>query len=346
MVEEELQALDRRRRDEEEVKRGATSGDNAQEDASKDELNVLLRQRIQEVQRAETTRSLAELMHLEVVHEFQRLEVPLVPPLAGEHHVSFGPVDLKGLASMCTGLNPNEALELLKEHVLNTIKEWDHLVRDYPLQLALFQVGQAYSMSALFGYSLRQVDARYRLEEALAGGGRARAEEEAPRDAITDLLSQLTNGGAPKSMKEYVSSFGPQDHQHMLKMLSLEAEAVLDRQVSRLFGDLPGLTDELLQALGPAASPLATRQEQIAQLRRALVDGEVQSVTLTVGDLRRLALEGAAFGFLLGDAEARAASVLDLSPGASNYPLLTFSTGGQEEDPEVTWSQGFRILGT
>jgi hypothetical protein len=280
---------------------------------------------------------------------FQELEVPLVPPLAGQRHASFEPVDLKRLASLCTGLNSEEAIGLLKEHVLNTIKEWNYLVRDFPLQLALFQIGQVYSMSILFGYSLRQVDTRYRLEKRVRATSAAAASEAnegvAAGHAAVERLSpsqMLSGEEAPKSMKEYVASLGQQDHHHLLRMVSREAEAVMERQVSQLFGDLPSLTTELVQALGPEAS---TRKEEVARLQQAIVNGEVQSVTLTVSDLRRLALEGAAFGFLLGDAESHAASIVDLAPGSTRFPLLAFGSEGTEEVTEDIWSQGFRLQG-
>jgi len=57
--------------------------------------------------------------------------------------------------------------------------------------------------------------------------------------------------------------------------------------------------------------------------------GEVASVRLTVSNLRRLALEGCAFGHLLGATEADLDSTLGLTPASHTSPVALL--GGEAE---------------
>jgi hypothetical protein len=188
-------------------------------------------------------------------------------------------------------------LGFVKNHVMSIIGEWQHLVRDHPLHLSLFQVGLVYASSAQFGYSLRRMELRYRLDR-LAGNPQA----------------------ASRSFKEYVDSCSTNTLQQMMSGASAEAEAVLQQRVDGLFGSLRELSEEIHDALGP----LPADEDAVAQLRAGIETGTVTSVRLTVGDLRRLALEGTAFGFQLGTSEAEVDSLYELQPdvGSSGMSQL------------------------
>jgi hypothetical protein len=245
----------------------------------------VLRSRMAEARHAERTRAVVELLSLKVCRAFAQRQLPLVTgPIGDKAQPSFEPVDPHRLA---TDLYSEGVLGFIKSHVMNIIGEWQHLVRDHPLHLSLFQTGLVYASSAHFGYSLRRMELRYRLDR-IAGS---------PQVAST-------------SFKEYVDSCGADALQQMTSGSSIEAEAVLSQRVHRLFGSLTELSKEIHDALGP----LPASEEAVAQLRAGIEDGSVTSVRLTVGDLRRLALEGTAFGFQLGTFEAEVDSIYGLEP--------------------------------
>jgi len=241
--------------------------------------------------------------------------VPLVQKLLGETEVAFGPVNLQSLS---THLHSEDALELVKEHTLSVIGEWTHLTRDFMLELALGQAAEVYLASALFGYALRQADARFRLER---------------------LLSPAFG-----SLKDYAASFEPDEAERAMAINSLEAEAALDRHVQALFGDVRQLHQELLEAIGPEAAEAGAEQAEAA-LAQAVRRGDVASVRISVGDLRRLVLEGIAFGRLLADAEAQVDAVHKLSPTAHGCCLGSRGSSGAGGVEASAWPLGFQRLG-
>jgi len=243
-----------------------------------------LRRRIAEVQRSGRSRALARLLRLRVLRDFRDRGLTPAPPMAGSAEVSLEPVDLHALA---TGVYPAEALELVREHVLAVIGRWDHLVRDFPLRLALAQVGQLYGLSLHFGYSLRQAEMRYRLDH-LAGAPEA----------------------AHRSLKEYMASFSHAEMQLAGSVASQEAEALLDGRMVALFGDLEQLWEDFQMAIAESSFGGASVSEAIQR-------GEVESIRVTVGGLRQIVLEGTAYGFLLGVAEADVDSAYELTPTPS-----------------------------
>jgi len=255
----------------------------------------LLRSRMAMARNAERTRVVVELLSLKVRRAFAHRQLPLVTsPVSDDAQVSLEPVDPHRLA---TDLYSEGVLGFVKNHVMSIIGEWQHLVRGHPLHLSLFQVGLVYASSARFGYSLRRMELRYRLDR-LAGSPQV----------------------ASRSFKEYVDSCGADALQQMMSGASVEAEAVLRQRVHSLFGSLSELSREIHDALGP----MPANEEAVAQLRAGIESGTVTSVRLTVGDLRRLALEGTAFGFQLGTSEAEVDSLYELQPddGRGGMPQL------------------------
>jgi len=257
-----------------------------------------LQRRIGEVLQGERAQAVAELLHMMAIRGFQRIDVPMVPALEGD--LEFREVNLKNLA---TSLYSEDAVDLVKEHVLSVIGDYDHLSRDFPLRVALLQVAYLYGMSSLFGYGLRGADLRFQLERRLAGAF----------DVPSDLATSLP-GASSRSLREYIAGFGPDEALQATAINSLEAEAVLHKRVSGLFGDLRHLERGLIKVLGPALS--LGGEGAAARLCEAIQNGEVTSVSLTVSDMRRLALEGAAFGFLVRDAEAQVDSTYELTPSS------------------------------
>ncbi|CAE7311061.1 unnamed protein product, partial [Symbiodinium pilosum] len=310
-VDEDLEKLQVEKEDEEKQKKDL-------EDAKEDTL--VLRKRIEEVKMNERIRAVTELLYLKVCRKFQQLQVPLIPQLKEGGDVRFGNIDLKGLT---TDIYSADALELVRDHLFRIIGQQggnpSFAGGMGVVQIALFQAGQVYAMSAMFGYYLRRVDQRYQLEK-LAGTFGAWGEA---AEAASNPFSQ--DPGAADSLKAYISSFGPDEVQSMWAVTSAEAQLAMEMQVTGLFGDLRALKDKLVTALGMVNSP----EEATMKLEQAIKAKEVESLRITSDDLRRLVLEAVAFGSLLNDSEKQFDSIYELTPASSR--VMGLLTGDDEE---------------
>jgi len=303
----ELEALERQRHTEEDG--GLIAHATAREDADAHTL----RHRIKEVQHRELSHAVAELLWLKVIHSFQKLNISLAPSLRGSTEAAFGHVDLKRLA---LSLYSKDAVELVKEHVISIIGAWDHMDRKYQVQLALFQVQQIYSSSMAFGYALRRADARYQL------------------DRVTGSLKGVD------SLRNYIASLQPEEAQQMKTVISEEAGAVLDWQAFMMFGNFQHLRERFQESFKVVSDGI----EPIAALQEAIQVGSVESIRISIGDLRRLALEGTAFGLLLGSSEAEIDTVYQLTPSKGNC-LLAFLGDCSDEGHRLIESRLFKALG-
>lgn len=145
-------------------------------------------------------------------------------------------------------------------------------------------MAQVYWTSSLFGYSLRQAELRFALEKAA--------------------------GEAESTLSEYVTKLGVEEVLLLSSGMSLEARQAIEEQVAQLFGD----PQELWQRLQSVLGPVLGSDNDLHRLRQAMKDGQVEAAPVTVSQLRHLALEGLAFGFLLGNAEARTERGLTAAP--------------------------------
>ncbi|CAK0857164.1 unnamed protein product [Prorocentrum cordatum] len=311
-VEEELEAL-AVQRDEEEDQKAQLESDGIKEDT------LVLRRRMDEVRQAERTRIVTELLYLKVCRKFQQLQVPLIPPLKAGGDVKFGAIDLKGLT---TDVYSADALELVREHLFHIIGQrgsTTFATGTAVVQISLFQAGQVYGMSALFGYYLRRVDARYQLEK-LAGNFGAWGEA-APEEGESPFAGDKEGFD---SLQGYINQFGPEEVQRMTTIASVEAQMAMESQVAALFGDLRTLKEKLMQVLGMVRS----NEEATRKLEEAIQNNEVQSLRITSDDLRRLVLEAVAYGSLLNDSEKQTDSFYELTP--SSRPMGAIM--GDDED--------------
>lgn len=311
-VDEELEKLQVDK--EEEEKRKNEMEANPKEDT------LVLRRRIEDVKMNDRVRAVTELLYLKVCRKFQQLQVPLIPALKEGGDVRFGNIDLKALTS---DIYSQDALELVREHLFRIIGQQGNpsLAGGMGVvQIALFQAGQVYAMSAMFGYYLRRVDQRYQLEK-LAGNFGAWGEEapETPNNPFPE------DQGAADSLKGYIESFGADEVQSMWSVTSVEAQMAMESQVTALFGDLRTLKDKLVNALGMVSSP----EEATAKLEQAIKSKEVESLRLTSDDLRRLVLEAVAYGSLLNDSEKQFDSVYELTPASTR--IMGVLTGEDDE---------------
>eukprot|EP00434_Breviolum_minutum_P038393 symbB.v1.2.034055.t1/scaffold4328.1/size41134/2 len=282
-------------------------------EANPKEDTLVLRRRIEEVKMNDRVRAVTELLYLKVCRKFQQLQ-------AQGGDVRFGNIDLKALTS---DIYSQDALELVREHLFRIIGQQGNpsLAGGMGVvQIALFQAGQVYAMSAMFGYYLRRVDQRYQLEK-LAGNFGAWGEEapETPNNPFPE------DQGAADSLKGYIESFGADEVQSMWSVTSVEAQMAMESQVTALFGDLRTLKDKLVNALGMVSSP----EEATAKLEQAIKSKEVESLRLTSDDLRRLVLEAVAYGSLLNDSEKQFDSVYELTPASTR--IMGVLTGEDDE---------------
>lgn len=276
---------------------------------------------MEEVRQAERARVVTELLYLKVCARFKQLQVPLIPTLRGGGNVKFGALDLKGLT---TDVYSQDALELVREHLFRIIGQQgstDFMGGMAVVQIALFQVGQVYAMSSLFGYYLRRVDARYQLEK-LAGNFGAWGEESSGEPAANPFEDDKEGA---QSLKDYINDFGPEEVQRMTTIASVEAQMAMEQQVTALFGDLRVLKEKLVNALGMSTSA----QEATRKLEQAIQANEVESLRITSDDLRRLVLEAVAYGALLNDAEKQVDTSYELTPSSSR---LSGALTGDDED--------------
>lgn len=298
-VEEELRRLEAQRNLE-------TTAPPADPSPFPDKDALVLRQRVLEVKSRDRARVATELLYLKVCGAFLELGVPLSPSLREGGAVNLGSWNL---ASLTSGLYSKEALELLREHLLRVIGSPQSMSRTTVVHIALFQASQVYAMSALFGYYLRRVEARFRLEKLVSG---------------TDLADDVVEEFA--SLKDYVSAFGPDEVQRMTSFVSVEAQLALERQVVALFGDLRLLKQGFIEALGPAGSA----EEATQRLQNAVLGQEVESLRITGDHLQRLVLEAVAFGAFLNDCEQQVDSLYRLTPSSTRRSALL--AGDDDED--------------
>lgn len=315
-VREELMALQhQRQRDERRAaERGAAGAD-----------RLALRKRVGEVLEKERMRIAAELLYLMICGGFKHLQVPLISSLTAGGEVNFGKggEQLRGL----TELYSLDALMLVRDHLFLVIG--DQVTDPAAVHISLFQAGQVYAMSSLFGYYLRSADARYQLEK-LVGSLGACLRHDADKTSTSETSRGVHRRPAPRwmeprwaegeaiatqSLKEYLAGFGPEAMQRITTAASAEAQVTTEVQVSALFGDLRVLKRRILEVVGEVSS----REEAQKKLRLAIEQGRVKSISITGDDLRRVILEAVAFGALLYDSEREVGSVYELTPGNERH---------------------------
>eukprot|EP00435_Cladocopium_sp_Y103_P008011 s4466_g2.t1 len=98
----------------------------------------------------------------EALSTLERMEVTLF-----RANGSYEGLTQKQLKTLATELYSKDSVALIQQYVMSLIQPWDHLVRDYSLTLALFQLAQVYWTSSIFGFSLRQAELRFALEKSV-----------------------------------------------------------------------------------------------------------------------------------------------------------------------------------
>lgn len=200
----------------------------------------------------------------EALSTLERMEVPLFA------NGSYEGLTRKQLKTLATELYSKDSVALIQQYVMSLIQPWEHLVRDYTLTLALFQLAQVYWTSSIFGFSLRQAELRFALEKSV--------------------------GEVDGSLSDYVTKLGSEEVSLLSSGMSLETHQAIEDQVAQLYGD----PFELWQRLQAVLGPVTGSEADLQRLRQSMRDGQVEATPVTVAQLRHLSLEGIAFGFLLG----------------------------------------------
>ncbi|CAK9035237.1 UV-B-induced protein At3g17800 [Durusdinium trenchii] len=278
-----------------------------------------LRRRIAQIQRKERLKTASELIYVMVASMFKYLEVPFIQPLKGGGHVrmDMDGEQLRGL----TEIYSMEALELVRDHLFNIVGVEAQAAEAPALRIAMYQAGQVYAMSALFGYYLRRADVRYQLDKIVslhdAGDdnddleiGETRKRRRRPVPRWMELSWAKGESRADVSLKDYIQSFGPDELRQIRSLASAEAQATMELQISALFGDLRVLKSKLLKATEGST----TDEEATEMLEEGLRSGAVESIRISYDNLRRLILEAVAFGSVLFDAAALCNKSSNLQP--------------------------------
>jgi hypothetical protein len=281
-----------------------------------------------EVRRAEESLAIGDLMYVCILEKFQELGVEMLPRVE--------PIDesLEALKALTEGVHSREALQLVKEHVLAVLGPASMAVSNSVVKMSKLQAAQLYAASIMFGYFLRRLDARFQLAKAVGvlpeRGEDAVARLEAlfakvddgsesdpdaapaptpdqpqaststppppPNDTASALVSKKRGG----ALREYVESFDQDAMLATARLVSAEGAGLVERQTGALFGDVKALQAEMQAAVGQDASSM---EEIMSRVQAAVVNGSVETVTLTVGTQRRAVLEAVAYGCFLRDVE-------------------------------------------
>ena len=320
-VDEQLRLLETAKQEEKDGK----------DDKGKNKDELVLYQRMEEIRGLERARNLEDLMYYAIVERFTKLGVSMLSPLDDIVDID-GNSDLEALTS---GIHSVESLEMVRSHLMQVLSGAGGSPPpnlNAVMKISKLQAAQVYAASVMFGYFLRRVDARFQLEKSMGllstnsdaverlermfndasaaqswdedyeegrrsatGGVEGGSEVEQPSDA--DGLPVK-----PKSkLQEYIETFDVQTLHETAQILSGEGATLVERQTRGLFGDISELQEEMQGVLGQEV--LSSPEELLMKLQKAVVSGQVHSLTLTVAAQRRVVLEAVAFGAFLRDIE-------------------------------------------
>lgn len=251
-----------------------------------------LHRRIADMKGRECQTAIEDVMYMLIVHKFFKIEVPMVPNLSkliSNRRLQIWPPRETDLES----IHGPEVLDLIREHLTSIIR-WVHRngpkINRSTLRIKRLQFGRIYSASIMYGYFLKSVTMRHRLELTLA-----RSQEFLP--PIQFLNAQLTStqkqeqedalGGSaemssskpssvvdPRDLKSYMMSFDPKTLELCAKLRSCEASNLIEKHSWALFGENMKVSPENDEAM-----------------------------ILDPSSLKRLLLEAIAFGSFLWDVE-------------------------------------------
>jgi hypothetical protein len=260
-----------------------------------------MNRRIAELKEQECQNAIEDIMYMLIVYNFFKIEVPIVPNLSkliSNRRLELWPPRVTDLES----IHGPEVLELIREHLTSIIRcvhRNGPKINRLMLRIKRLQFSRIYSSSIMFGYFLKAVTTRHRLDLTLT-----RSQEIPP--PVQFLNVQLTSsqnqegaiGGSgemsssskPSSvvnqgdLKGYMMGFDPKTLQLCAKLRSCEASNLIEKHTWALFRE----DMEFLQE-------------------------NEEAVILDPSSLKRLLLEAIAFGSFLWDVEDYVDEIYKLS---------------------------------
>eukprot|EP00793_Prasinoderma_coloniale_P000915 PRCOL_00007005-RA len=293
--------------------------------------SLSLYRRMADVKRAERSRAVSDVLYQSVLYKFDTLGSPLLT----RAQLELAP-GLEGgsLSALTQGVHSTEALDMVRTHLMGILgpnmPQSEYGMQTTAVRISKLQAAQVYAASVMFGYFLRRVDKRFQMEKQFGtfkkstdatvamleelfrksadstddpdvgatkeDGGAAAAEGGA------DAQSQAESADGAPSLAEYVEGFDRQTLVETAQMVSIEGVNLLQEYTASLFGSVQELQTEMQEVMegGDFDSPEAMME----RMQEAIANEEVQAMTFTFSDQRRVILEAVAFGSFLRDSEA------------------------------------------
>jgi hypothetical protein len=253
-------------------------------------------------------KALEEILYALVVQKFMDANVSLIPTIGPSSTESSGQVDTwPSQDEKLEQLHSPEAYEMIQNHLTLIL---GNRVGDSTVvaQISKLRVGQVYAASVMYGYFLKRVDQRFQLEKTMKilpngvderesdihkavgqdvkPGGRGLSYQalSSHPEAISGGISPGGFGHGLKAsrLRNYVMSFDGETLQRYATIRSKEAVSIIEKHTEALFG----------------------RPEIVITPQGTIDTSKDELVTISLGGLKRLALEAVTFGSFLWDVES------------------------------------------
>ncbi|KAG0459815.1 hypothetical protein HPP92_022943, partial [Vanilla planifolia] len=263
---------------------------------SKGSSESSLHGRIAEMKERECRLAVEEVMYLLIVHSFSKINVPMVPNLS--KCLNNGRLELwSSKDKELESLHGNELAEMVREHLSNVLRlqgKSDSTGNWTTIKIERLQLGRLYAASIMYGYFLKSVSLRHKLELSLSlrnddifGDQMMRPllphfqqQEHENLVALGCSLGEASSlyPAAQRSkadkLRGYMMTFDSNTLRLCAKLRSFEAANLIENHSWALFGDLE--------------SGLLNKDEVVA---------------VQVSGFKRLIMEAVAFGTSLWDVE-------------------------------------------
>ena len=279
---------------------------------------------MEEVRRAERSRAVADVLYQSILYKFDALGAPLLNKAALEDAPGLRGTSLEALT---TGVHSAEALDMVRTHLMSLLgpqmPQSEYAMQTTAVRISKLQAAQVYAASVMFGYFLRRVDKRFQMEKQFGTFKKstdetvAMLEELFARSKSLDELDGEDSAGlsdrdggegegegvkGEPTLQEYVESFDRQTLAETAKVVSTEGVALLQEYTNSLFGSVQDLQTEMQNVM--EGKEFDSQEKMFEAMQAALEGDEIQALTLTFADQRRVILEAVAFGSFLRDTEA------------------------------------------
>lgn len=266
---------------------------------SSDSSESYLHKRIAELKELECNIAIEEVMYFLIVHNFYQAKVPLIPNLSkciNDGRLEIWSTKYQELESV----HEPEVLEMVREHLANILR-WtgksETVVNWTMLKIKKLQLGRFYAASIMYGYFLKSVRLRHRLDLSLPSScaplpsfHELHEDNLVPLGISVEMESSFSytasgKGGKAEKLRGYMMGFDSKTLQICAKLRSQEATNLIENHSWAIFGD-------------PKGKKVATDNDEM--------------VAVSVSGLKRLVLEAVAFGSFLWDAEGHVDSIYRL----------------------------------